>query len=115
MGRAVSGQGQFGARTEALWRRHLPLVRERLELIASAGDKARAGTLTDGLRAQARQAAHQLAGVLDTYGRAGGSALAGAAEKLLADAPPGALADGLGKAVPQLRALVEHSPSGPDP
>jgi hypothetical protein len=95
------------AGTDALWRRHLPLVRRRLDLLAAAGDSARAGILTEDARAEAQRAAHQLAGALDSYGRLGGSALARAAEQLLHDASPDGLADGLGDAVRQLRALVD--------
>lgn len=102
----MTGGGQFGERTEALWRRHLPLVRQRLDTIAAAGDRADARALTPAVREEAREAAHQLAGVLDTYQRAGGSALARTAERLLRDAPPESLASGLGDVVRQLRALI---------
>lgn len=108
----MTGPEQFSERTEALWRRHLPLVRERLDLIAAAADSASAGTLTEYARVGAQQAAHQLAGVLDSYGRTGGSALARTAEQLLREAAPDALAEGLGTMVRQIRAIVEHSSAG---
>ncbi len=67
----------------ALWQKHLPEMQSRIELLKRAGAEVQRAKLTDPLRAEARMAAHKLAGVLGTFGRQEGSAAASAMELLL--------------------------------
>lgn len=100
-----------------LWRRFGHIARSRVDLISDAADALRTFHAADPepphvttLRTLAREECHKLVGALDSYGRTGGSALAGRAEQLLT-APPEtpALAE-LDEVVRGLLALFDHDP-----
>src|SRR5215813_5790670 len=66
----------FAKKLDELWRKHLPLMRSRIETIHSALEAVRDNRLTPNLRAEAAQEAHKLAGSLGTFGHAGSDAAA---------------------------------------
>lgn len=70
---------------ERLWARFRPLVLTRVELVQQYLDG-------DGTRAEARAAAHKLAGALGSYGRAEGSSAARRIEEMLEGDGPRPLA-----------------------
>jgi HPt (histidine-containing phosphotransfer) domain-containing protein len=74
----------------ALWVRIRPLVEERLATLDQAAAAAAAGTLSDGLRAEAAGSAHKLAGSLGMYGYDEGTRIARELEVLLGGANPDA-------------------------
>jgi len=89
----------------ALWRSNLNTIAGRLELVRLAHARAAEGTLDGRVRADGRDAAHKLSGILGTFGLPRGSVLAHQAELLLDEpAPPDALA--LGALVDELAALI---------
>ena len=51
-----------------LWQRHLPLLRERLDILDRAAAAASAGTLADPSREEALSIAHKLSGNLGMFG-----------------------------------------------
>ena len=67
-----------------LWDRFLPQLEERVATLEAAAAALSAGTLTAELREQASHAAHNLAGVLGTFGLDEGTRLAREAESFYA-------------------------------
>jgi HPt (histidine-containing phosphotransfer) domain-containing protein len=51
-----------------LWQRHLPSMRDRLDLLDRAAKQATSGSLPEPLREQAQSVAHKLAGNLGMFG-----------------------------------------------
>ena len=70
-----------------LWDRFLPQLEERVATLEAAAAALSAGTLTAELREQASHAAHNLAGVLGTFGLDEGTRLAREAEVIYSCAP----------------------------
>jgi diguanylate cyclase (GGDEF)-like protein len=67
----------------AIWERHLPDTRDRLELLEAAAADLAAGALAPERAAEARDAAHRLAGTVGTFGFAAASDAARRIELLL--------------------------------
>lgn len=79
----------LAAALDRIWQRHLPQIEERLAVIESAAAATAAGTLSPDQKLAARAAAHNLAGVLGSFGVAEGTAPARETERLYAaDADP---------------------------
>jgi len=88
----------------ALWVRIRPLVEERLATLDQAAADASAGTLGEGLRAEAASSAHKLAGSLGMYGYDEGTRIARELEVLLGGAQPDAAR--LGGLIAELRGAL---------
>jgi HPt (histidine-containing phosphotransfer) domain-containing protein len=74
-----------------LWQRHLPTLRERLDLLDRAAAEASAGTLAEASRLEALSVAHKLAGNLGMFGHQQATEIASAMEQLLKTPTPEAL------------------------
>jgi HPt (histidine-containing phosphotransfer) domain-containing protein len=66
-----------------LWQRHLPTLRERLDLLDRTALEASSGTLTEASRLEALSIAHKLAGNLGMFGHQQATEIAGAMEQIL--------------------------------
>ena len=77
-------QSELSDALAKLWVRFLPEMLERVRVLDSAGCALEAGTLDEGARAAAGEAAHKLAGALGTFGLPEGTALAREAEQFYA-------------------------------
>jgi len=66
-----------------LWKKALPLMLRRLEVISRAHRALTEGALTDAVKEEAAQEAHKLAGSLGVFGLQGGSEAALEIEQLL--------------------------------
>lgn len=75
---------------DSMWKKFLPEIRHRAQVIANAAQSAAAGNLTQSERDDAQSAAHKLAGTLGTFGLRRGTKLARELEQMLA--APGPLA-----------------------
>lgn len=80
-------ESKIGALLEDLWVRGLPLVRDRLNLLDHVAAAARAGDLSEELRAEAVGIAHKFAGSLGMFGYDRGTEIAREIEQLLAILP----------------------------
>ncbi len=67
----------------SVWKRSLPLVRQRLALLSAAAQAAEAGLLTPVMRKEAADTAHKLAGSLGMFGYFRGTEIARELETLL--------------------------------
>src|SRR6185437_6721437 len=99
----------LAAALDRIWQRHLPEIEDRLAVLESAAAATAAGTLTAEQRQAARAAAHNLAGVLGSFGLVEGTAPARETElhyaaKSVADPQDGSHLAGMAAA---LRVLVE--------
>lgn len=74
----------LAAALDRIWQRHLPQIEERLAAIELAAAAAAAGTLSTDQRLAAHAAAHNLAGVLGSFGLAEGTAPARETERIYA-------------------------------
>ena len=99
---------------DELWAKFGHIARERVDLVAAAVALLRAGSPdAASVCAQARQECHKLVGSLDSYGRAGGSALAARAEALLGQVGDDAsLVTELAEVCDGLRSLFDAAPPG---
>ena len=75
-----------------LWQRHLPTLRERLDLLDRTAAEASSGTLDEELRLEAHSVAHKLAGNLGMFGHQQATEIASAMEQILKAPTPEALA-----------------------
>jgi HPt (histidine-containing phosphotransfer) domain-containing protein len=66
-----------------LWQRHLPNLRERLDLLDRTAAEASSGALAEALRAEALSIAHKMAGNLGMFGYPKGSEIASEMEHIL--------------------------------
>jgi HPt (histidine-containing phosphotransfer) domain-containing protein len=71
-----------------LWAQYLPQIEERVATLEAAGRSLMDGTLTAEQSERASAAAHNLAGVLGTFGLAEGTTLAREAEAFYCIGPP---------------------------
>ena len=74
-----SGSADEEATRKALatiWKKNLPALRERLDLLYAAAEAAAAGTMTAEQRKEAGATAHKLAGSLGMFGYSRGTDLA---------------------------------------
>ena len=75
-----------------LWRKNLPTLRERLDLLDRAATLAAAGNLTDAARTEALDIAHKLSGSLGMFGYQEGTEVARRMEAVLKSPTPHSLA-----------------------
>ncbi len=75
-----------------LWRKNLPTIRERLDLMDKFGSAAASGTLDEPMRIEALSIAHKLAGSLGMYGYPQGTEVASKMERILKSPTPETLA-----------------------
>jgi len=113
----MSGPGdshaqEMAALLDTLWKSNYGVLMERVGILRDAREKLAAGSLDDQSRKSAEEAAHNLAGILGTFGLPQGSALASKIEVWLAQkAPPGAnSADVLRSWVDELEAIIASRP-----
>jgi hypothetical protein len=97
---AVQINAQTEAKTEAkvdaqidnllaqLWKKNLPTVRERLDLLDQFASAASTGALAEGPRIEALSIAHKLAGSLGMYGYQQGTEVASRMERILKSPTP---------------------------
>ena len=71
-----------------LWRKNLPTIRERLDLMDRFGAAAALGTLDEPMRIEALGIAHKLAGSLGMYGYPQGTEVASKMERILKSPTP---------------------------
>lgn len=93
---------------QRLWAQFLPQLQERVSVLESAAASHSRGSLTAEQCSQATVAAHNLAGVLGTFGLAQGTALAREAEPVYAAGLPvdPTLHRRLAEIASELRALI---------
>jgi len=96
---------------DRLWTRFLPQLRERVAALESAPAALAEGRLSAEESAAAAAAAHKLAGVLGTFGMAGGTLLAREAELLYSGPAHAAAAARLASIAAELRKLIESRPA----
>lgn len=90
-----------------LWKQHRPDIVQRVEALAHAAQALGAGSLTQEQRSDSHRIAHGLAGVLGTFGRGEGTAIARRLEHLFeGDAALQPHLEEINKAVAQLRRVV---------
>jgi HPt (histidine-containing phosphotransfer) domain-containing protein len=75
--------GKIDALLTDLWQRHLPTLRERLDLLDRAAAEAFSGTLAEASRLEALSIAHKLSGNLGMFGHQQGTEIAAAMEQIL--------------------------------
>jgi HPt (histidine-containing phosphotransfer) domain-containing protein len=71
-----------------LWQRHLPTLRERLDLLDRAAAEASSGTLEEASRLEAHSVAHKLAGNLGMFGHQQATEIASSMEQILKTPTP---------------------------
>lgn len=74
-----------------LWQKHLPTIRERLDLLDKFGTIAASGALDEPTRLEALNIAHKLAGSLGMYGYQQGTEVASQMERILKSPTPDTL------------------------
>ena len=75
-----------------LWRKNLPTIRQRLDLMDKFGSAAASGALDEAARVEALGIAHKLAGSLGMYGYPQGTEVASKMERILKSPTPETLA-----------------------
>jgi HPt (histidine-containing phosphotransfer) domain-containing protein len=80
-------ESKINALLESLWKRGLPLVRERLDLLERASASANAGELSEEVRIEAVEAAHKFSGSLGMFGFDRGTEIARQIEQILSASP----------------------------
>ena len=83
-----------------LWKKNLPTIRERLDLLDRTADTAATGTLPEAARSEALNIAHKLSGSLGMFGYPQGTEIARRMEFILKSPTSKSLAT--------LRALAEQ-------
>jgi HPt (histidine-containing phosphotransfer) domain-containing protein len=71
-----------------LWRRHLPTLRERLDLLDRTAAQAATGTLDEPVRAEGQSIAHKLSGNLGMFGHQKAGDIASQIEHILKTPTP---------------------------
>lgn len=91
---------------DLMWKKFLPEIRRRAQVLEDAAHSAAAGKLSQNEREAAKAAAHKLAGTLGTFGLARGTKLARELEQIFAvtDAVP---ASRLVQMAADVRATIE--------
>lgn len=75
--------GKIEALLAELWQRHLPALRERLDLLDRTAAEASSGSLAEASRVEAHSIAHKLAGNLGMFGHKQATEIAGTMEQIL--------------------------------
>jgi HPt (histidine-containing phosphotransfer) domain-containing protein len=100
---------ELNQKLQELWQRYLPQMLARWELIHSAIEALSRGNLSDGLRNEAAQAAHKLAGSLGTFGLQQGTQAAQEIERLLSEkATPAKVCSELERNLGYLKQAIEQ-------
>jgi hypothetical protein len=86
MKKAVSDQ--IDAVLAELWKKNLPTIRERLDLLDEFASAASTGKLAEGTRVEALGIAHKLAGSLGMYGYQQGTEIASKMERIFKSPTP---------------------------
>jgi hypothetical protein len=73
---AADAQAALAAALDRMWRQHLPVLIERVDVLDAAAAAFASGELTARQHQAAQAAAHKLAGVLGTFGLTRGTVLA---------------------------------------
>lgn len=89
---------------EDIWKRHLPQLMERLDLLERAANTAASSTLSEEQRAEAQSVAHKLAGNLGLFGHKHAGDAASQIEQILKGPTPETLAE-----LPSLVAKLRRS------
>jgi HPt (histidine-containing phosphotransfer) domain-containing protein len=84
--------GKIEALLAELWQRHLPALRERLDLLDRTAAEASSGSLAEASRVEAHSIAHKLAGNLGMFGYQEATDIASAMEQILKAPTPETLA-----------------------
>jgi HPt (histidine-containing phosphotransfer) domain-containing protein len=71
-----------------LWQRHLPQLRERLDILDRTAAEASTGNLPEASRLEAQSIAHKLSGNLGMFGHHAGSEIASTIEHILKTPTP---------------------------
>jgi HPt (histidine-containing phosphotransfer) domain-containing protein len=100
-----ASDGKIDALLAELWQRHLPTLRERLDVLDRAAAEASTGALAETLRLEALSVAHKLAGNLGMFGYKEGTETASKMEQIL-KAPSAAKLRSLAKLAKELRASL---------
>jgi HPt (histidine-containing phosphotransfer) domain-containing protein len=100
--------GKIDSMIAELWQRHLPLMRERLDVLDRTAADAASGMLSEDSRAEALSIAHKLAGNLGMFGYHQGSEIASEIEQTLKEPTP----ESLSALTIQARQLREALASG---
>ena len=79
---------QIEALLAQLWKKNLPTIRERLDLLDQFGSAAVSGSIEEHTRIEALNIAHKLAGSLGMYGYQQGTELASRMERILKSPTP---------------------------
>src|SRR5271156_6333741 len=86
------GKAQVNAQIDnvllQLWKKNLPTIRERLDLLDKFGSAASSGKLDEPTRLEALSIAHKLAGSLGMYGYQQGTEVASKMERILKSPTP---------------------------
>jgi len=97
---------EIQALLDDLWKRHLPSLVERLDLLERAAAEAASGAISEAMRAEAQSVAHKLAGNLGMFGHPQAGEIAGQIELTLKAPTPETLA-GLVPVVARLRQSLD--------
>ena len=76
-------EGDIDSLLADLWQRHLPSLRERLDLLTRTATQASTGTLDEAARAEAQSVAHKLSGNLGMFGHHKAGSIASQIEHIL--------------------------------
>jgi HPt (histidine-containing phosphotransfer) domain-containing protein len=101
----------IAAAVNSLWRKFLPEIRARVEILEAAALALSSGTLSAAQRETAAGAAHKLAGTLGTFSLGHGTIVARELEQLYAGAD-GPNPDEAAQMARELRELVERRGGG---
>ena len=96
----------LSAALDMMWRKFLPEIRHRAQVLEDAAQSAAAGNLSQYKREAAKSAAHKLAGTLGTFGLGRGTKLARELEQIYsgAEAVP---ADRVTEMAADVHAIIE--------
>jgi HPt (histidine-containing phosphotransfer) domain-containing protein len=79
---------EIQALLQDIWKRHLPQLMERLDLLERAANTAAASTLSEAERVEAQSAAHKLSGNLGMFGHEQAGDTASQIEQILKTPTP---------------------------
>jgi HPt (histidine-containing phosphotransfer) domain-containing protein len=102
--KADDKDGKIEALLADLWQRHLPTLRDRLNLLDRIAAEASSGTLAEPSRLEALSVAHKLAGNLGMFGHQQATEIASAMEQILKTPTTKSLAT-----LPGLAANLRHN------
>jgi HPt (histidine-containing phosphotransfer) domain-containing protein len=83
MNQNPNAEAEINALLAELWQRHLPSIRERLEILGRAAHTASVNGLEEPQRVEAQSVAHKLSGNLGMFGYPQAGSVAGEIEQIL--------------------------------